>query len=41
MDGLLTEDAPGHQYLTREGLDDALVELCYKEKRLEERGSTP
>lgn len=31
VDGLLYEDTPGHQYLTREGVDDALVELCYKE----------
>jgi hypothetical protein len=27
----LFEGGPGHQYLTREGVDDALVELAYKE----------
>lgn len=25
---------PGHQYLTAEGVDDALVELCYQETQL-------
>lgn len=31
IDPLLEEDSPGHQYLTLEGIDDALVELCYRE----------
>ena len=31
VDGLISGDSPGHQYLTQEGFDDALVELCYKE----------
>jgi len=31
VDALISNDSPGHQYLTDEGLDDALVELCYKE----------
>jgi hypothetical protein len=31
VDALILSDSPGHQYLTSEGLDDALVELCYKE----------
>lgn len=31
VDALIASDSPGHQYLTREGVDDALVELCYKE----------
>lgn len=33
VDGLLEQNRPGHQYLTREGLDDALVEVCYMEER--------
>ncbi len=28
---LVEHDAPGHQYLTEEGLDDALIELSYLE----------
>jgi hypothetical protein len=28
----LAQDAPGHQYLTHEGVDDALVELAYLER---------
>jgi hypothetical protein len=31
LDPFLVDDAPGHQYLTIEGVDDALVEFCYKE----------
>ena len=31
VDALLSSGSPGHQYLTNEGLDDALVELCYRE----------
>jgi len=31
IDGLLAEDLAGHQYLTQEGVDDALVEVTYKE----------
>jgi hypothetical protein len=30
-DVLLKHNTPGHQYLTSEGVDDALVELCYLE----------
>lgn len=28
---LRTSGGPGHQYLTDEGLDDALVEICFRE----------
>jgi hypothetical protein len=31
VDALIFSDSPGHQYLTSERRDDALVELCYKE----------
>ena len=31
VDGLLAEDLPGHQYLTEEGVDDALIEVAYRE----------
>jgi hypothetical protein len=31
IDGLLRQDIPGHQYLTKEGVDDALIELSYNE----------
>jgi len=31
VDALAAADSPGHQYLTREGVDDALVELCFRE----------
>lgn len=31
VDALLSSGSPGHQYLTAEGFDDALVELCYGE----------
>jgi hypothetical protein len=31
-DNLLQEDTPGHHYLTTEGVDEALVELCYREE---------
>jgi hypothetical protein len=31
IDALVDKDSPGHQYLTGEGIDDALVELCYQE----------
>ena len=31
VDALISSGSPGHQYLTDEGLDDALVELCYRE----------
>jgi hypothetical protein len=33
IDGLLERNAPGHQYLTHEGVDDALVELAFLEAR--------
>lgn len=33
IDGLLEGNAPGHQYLTHEGVDDALVELAFQEPR--------
>ncbi len=32
-DNLIEQDKPGHQYLTEEGIDDALVELAYREYR--------
>lgn len=31
IEGLMTHNAPAHQYLTREGLDDALIELAFLE----------
>jgi len=31
VDGLVGSDQPGHQYLTAEGIGDALVELAYME----------
>jgi hypothetical protein len=31
VDALAAADSPGHQYLTREGVDDAVVELCFRE----------
>jgi hypothetical protein len=31
IDGLIESNAPGHQYLTEEGVDDAVVELAFKE----------
>lgn len=31
LEVLLEAAAPGHQYLTTEGVDDALVELCFME----------
>jgi hypothetical protein len=31
IDVLLDSDSPGHQYLTNEGFDDALVEVCFRE----------
>jgi hypothetical protein len=31
VDGLLEHNLPGHQYLTQEGIDDAIVELSFKE----------
>ena len=31
VDVLAADDSPGHQYLTQEGVDDALVELCFRE----------
>lgn len=31
VDALIVSGSPGHQYLTNEGTDDALVELCYRE----------
>ena len=31
VDVLAANDYPGHQYLTQEGVDDALVELCFRE----------
>jgi hypothetical protein len=32
VDGLLKYNAPGHQYLTHEGVDDAIVEFAFKER---------
>lgn len=32
IDGLIQFNKPGHQYLTNEGLDDALVEVCLYER---------
>jgi hypothetical protein len=34
VDNMLHEDLPGHHYLTVEGVDEALVELCYREPPL-------
>lgn len=31
VDGLLENNKPGNQYLTQEGVDDALVELAFME----------
>jgi hypothetical protein len=31
VEALISSGSPGHQYLTHEGIDDALVEVCYKE----------
>ena len=31
VEAFLDDDRPGHQYLTREGVDDAIVEVAYKE----------
>lgn len=31
VDALVDCESPGHQYLTREGIDDALVELAFRE----------
>jgi hypothetical protein len=31
VDVLAANDDPGHHYLTQEGVDDALVELCFRE----------
>ena len=31
LDGLITADTPGHQYLTSEAVDDALVEISFME----------
>jgi hypothetical protein len=31
LDGLITADTPGHQYLTSEAVDDALVEVSFME----------
>ena len=31
VEGLIKHDAPAHQYLTREGFDDALIELAFME----------
>ena len=35
VDGLIEYNRPGHQYLTNEGIDDALVEVCLYERRNE------
>ncbi|MBL8896515.1 MAG: hypothetical protein JNM84_02755 [Planctomycetes bacterium] len=32
VDGLIQANEPGHQYLTDEGVDDALVEVCLFER---------
>jgi hypothetical protein len=31
VDGMLDANCPGHQYLTQEGVDDAIVELAFME----------
>lgn len=31
VDGLIEAKTPAHQYLTEEGLDDAVVELSFRE----------
>jgi len=31
LDAILLVGIPGSRYLTREGIDDAVVELCYRE----------
>lgn len=31
VDGIIESNEPGHQYLTQEGTDNALIELSYKE----------
>jgi len=31
VDGLLAQDLPGHQYLTEEGVDDALIVVAFRE----------
>jgi hypothetical protein len=31
VDALMASDSPGHQYMTTEGVDDALVEICFRE----------
>ena len=33
IEGLVEDNTPGHQYLSEEGIDDALVELAYMEFR--------
>ena len=37
VEGLIEGNNPGHQYLTEEGIDDALVELAFLEYRPNER----
>lgn len=32
VDGLIDYDRPSHQYLSQEGIDDAIIELAFKEK---------
>jgi hypothetical protein len=31
VDGLLEVEVPAHQYLTQEGIDDAIIELAFRE----------
>ncbi|MDF0643090.1 MAG: hypothetical protein P0111_03595 [Nitrospira sp.] len=31
VEGLINHNSPAHQYLTREGFDDALIELAFQE----------
>lgn len=39
IDGLIQANKPGHQYLTNEGIDDALVEVCLLERVDRSRGA--
>jgi hypothetical protein len=34
IDGIIDSKRPGHQYLTQEGTDDAVIELSYKEHNI-------
>lgn len=35
IDGIIDSKMPGHQYLTQEGTDDAVIELSYKERNID------